>query len=120
MFQVDESTGKITMHRGDTGSMTFTFTGYDWTQDDFRALFSMKKDSQTVKEQITRIPSSGMVTVTFANEDTDYLTPGTYEYDVRIVRNPTFDNDGKLTSGTFVRTPWDPVPVEIKRTVGLI
>ena len=57
MFTVNETTGKITMHRGDTGSLTFTFSGYDWTADDFRAMFSMKKNNQTVKEQITAIPA---------------------------------------------------------------
>ena len=120
MFTVNETTGKITMHRGDTGSLTFTFSGYDWTADDFRAMFSMKKNNQTVKEQITAIPADGKVTVNFASEDTDYLTPSTYEYDVKVVRNPVFDGEGKLTDGTFVRTPWDPVPVEVKRTIGQI
>ena len=117
MFEVDNTTRKITMHRGDTGSITFTATGYNWATVNAKALFSMRRKDQIVKEQIYDIPSSGQFTVEFLKTDTDYLKPGMYEYDVRVYLDPTIEN-GKIVNGTVVRTPWDPIPVEIKRTVG--
>ena len=122
MFVVDQETKKITMHRGDTGSITFTVTGYDFSDVTCKALFSLKKakSGEVVKDEVYSIGSSGQFTVEFSNEDTDYLAPGNYEYDVRVVINPTLDGNGKITSGDVVRTPYDPIPVEIRRTVGEI
>lgn len=120
MFEVDSNTKKITMHRGDTGSVTFTANGFDWSEVTAKAVFTMKKKDQTIKEVVSDLPASGEFTVEFENEDTDFLQPGVYEYDVRVVINPVLDGNGKITDGTVVRTPWDPIPVEIRRTVGQI
>ena len=119
MFVVDAETKKITMHRGDTGSITFTVTGYDFSDVTCKALFTLKKvkGGDVVKEQAYTLGSNGQFTVSFANADTDYLTPGNYEYDVRLIVNPVMDGT-KIVSGTVVRTPYDPIPVEIRRTVG--
>ena len=121
MFVVDAETKKITMHRGDTGSITFTVTGYDFTGHTVKALFSLKKakSGDVVKEQVYSLDSDNQFTVEFANSDTDHLTPGNYEYDVRVVIDPVMDGS-VITSGTVVRTPYDPIPVEIRRTVGEI
>lgn len=108
------------MHRGDTGSITFTATGYDWSSVTAKALFSMRKKDQVIKEEIFDLPATGIFTVEFENEDTDYLQPGIYEYDVRVIINPVIDGTGKITDGTVVRTPWDPIPVEVRRTVGQV
>lgn len=122
MFVVDAETKKITMHRGDTGSITFTVTGYDFSDVTCKALFSLKKakSGDVVKEQVYSLDSNNQFTVEFANSDTDHLVPGNYEYDVRVAINPTLDGNGKITSGDVVRTPYDPIPVEIRRTVGEI
>ena len=124
MFVVDADTKKITMHRGDTGSITFTVTGYDFSDlNDAVALFTLKKakTGESVLTESKHIKSTnGVFTINFTNETTDYLTPGNYEYDVRIVLDPELDGNDMPTSGTVVRTPYDPIPVEIRRTVGEI
>ncbi len=120
MFVVDEDSKAITLHRGDTGELTVTLSGYDFSNVVARALFSLKRAGVVVKEQVYEIDENNQFVVEFANEDTDYVSPGAYEYDVRVVIDPEFDDDGNIVTGTVVRTPDDPLPVTIKRTVGLI
>lgn len=120
MFVVNESTKAITLHRGDTGAVTITLTGYDFSNVTARAVFSVKNSGTTVKEEICQIDENNQFTVEFANEDTDYLSPGTYEYDVRVVIDPVYDDDGKIINGSEVMTPEDPIPVVVKRTVGTV
>lgn len=120
MFYVDEDTKQITMHRGDTGSMKITFTGYDFSNVNAYALFTLKQGTTEVKSEAHQIVNN-QITIDFANADTDWVTPGTFEYDVRVIIDPVFDQESGLpTDGTVVRTPEDPIPVTIKRTVGQI
>ena len=120
MFEVDEESGQITLHRGDTGEVTFTITGYDLSNVNAVCLFSLKRNGVVAKEQVYDLDEDQQFVVEFLNEDTDYLDPGTYEYDVRLVIDPVYDTDGNLVNGAVVRTPRDPISVEVKRTIGLI
>lgn len=119
MFDVNSQTKVITMHQGDTGTVTFTITGYDWSETTAKAVFTLRKknDPTPIKEVISgNLASSGVFTVTLENGDTDQVTPGTYEYDVVLVVTPT-TTDGHITNGTVVRTLIDPTPFIIKRRV---
>lgn len=117
MFIVDEETRQITLHKGDTGEITFTINGYDFSSLNLRCVFSMKQSGVEVKEEIHELDENNQFTVEFINTDTDYLTPGSYEYDVTVVVDPVFDGTGKIIDGSVVRTLCDPIPVTIKRTV---
>lgn len=120
MFYVDSTTKQITMHRGDTGSITFTFSGYDFSNVNAWALFSLKQGNTEVMVRAQKIIDNQIV-IEFANADTDWVNPGTgFEYDVRVIIDPVFDENGLPTDGTIVRTPEDPITVNIKRTVGQI
>lgn len=119
MFEVNDITKKISLHRGNTGDLTISFTGFDFTGTGAKALFSMKRGGVTVKNEVHDIVDNEIV-IHFDNADTDGVTPGRYEYDVTVVLNAVFDTSGKLTDGEVVYTTEDPLPAEIRRTVGRV
>jgi len=116
VFDVNRETKEIIFHRGNTGEVTFYFTGYDFTDTGAKALFSMKRMGTVVKNEVHDIVDNQIV-VRFTNEDTDQLQPGTYEYDVTVVMNAVFEDD-ELVSGEVVYTTEDPIKARVKRTVG--
>ena len=122
MFSVDPTTKKITLHRGDTGEVTFTATGMEFGSSD-RALLTIKSSSGTeiLKEYYELV--NGAFTLEFTNPMTDYLTPGQYKYDIRYVKDPTWEGSGasaQITSGEIVSTPGSPFIIEILDTVGQV
>ena len=119
MFIVDTTRKTIELHRGDTGAVGFTATGYTFGAAD-RAVFTMKAaDGTVVKEGVFQM-TNNRFEIEFKNPDTDYLDPGTYEYDVRYVVSPVFDADGKVVDGQAVGTPEDPMQMMLRRTIGQI
>lgn len=119
MFIVDEETGRITLHRGDTGTITITFTGYDLNNVNAYALFTAKSGGVETKKECQKIQDNE-ITVSFTNEDTEALAPGAYEYDVRVIIDPEFDEAGFPVTGPCVYTPKDPINLTIRRTVGQV
>ena len=122
MFSVDPTTKKITLHRGDTGEVTFTATGMEFGSDD-RALMTIKSGSGTeiLKEYFEL--DDGAFTLEFTNPMTDYLTPGQYKYDIRYVKDPVWEGEGasaQIVNGEYVNTPGSPFIIEVLDTVGQI
>lgn len=118
MFEVDGF--KITMSRGDTGSVVIKATGHTFAEED-RALFTVKSPNGTVvKQGAYPISSGGTFTVYFLNAETDYLAPGKYTYDVRYVIGPIYDEEGNIVDGDQVITPKLPQPMILLDTVGNI
>lgn len=117
MFYVDGTT--ITLSRGDTGSINFNVSGYNFGPDD-RALFTVKNGQGTVVKQEIYEVASGQFTVFFTNSDTDTLQPGNYTWDVRYVVNPLYDEEHMIYDGDHVKTPMEPQPLIILNTVGEI
>ena len=118
MFSVDPVTKQITMHRGDTGSVVYHFTGYEFQSDD-RVLWTMKSSNGTIVKEEVLVPSDQSVVVEFLNADTDMLQPGQYNYDIRIVIDPVYES-GRLVDGTIVTTPESPLNITLLGTVGQI
>lgn len=117
MFSVDGTL--ISLSRGDTGSIDFTATGYEFTAAD-RALFSMKNGrGQIVKQEIYEL-TDGVFTVTFYNSDTDELPAGNYTWDVRYVINPVFNDNNEIVDGDQVITPVGPQRLTLLEVVGNI
>lgn len=123
MFNFDLVTGKIDMHAGDTGSVTYHIEGNQLGAND-RVLWTMQNGAgETVKQVALTADSNNDVTVTFANADTDTLPPGAYLYDMRVVINPQYETvDGvqKIVDGDDVTTLSDPMAVIISNTIGKI
>lgn len=116
MFKVTGTT--IDMHRGDTGSITITAHGYTFTSDD-RALFTIKSRSGAMVKSVAYQMTNNAFTVQFVNSDTDHLAPGDYDWDVRYIVDPVYE-EGQIVDGTDVTTPHDPMVLHIRRTVGQI
>ena len=117
MFVVNGTT--IDMHRGDTGSIVITASGYTFESQD-RALFTVKAGNGSVIIERYYEMTNNAFTVQFDNPDTDYLTPGDYSWDVRYIVAPVYDEQQHIIDGTDVTTPHDPMTLHIRNTVGQI
>jgi hypothetical protein len=117
VFIVDGT--KITMSKGDTGSIRFPSTGYTFSGLD-RAMFSVKNSKgQIVKQEIFEL-EDGEFEVTFYNADTDELPAGNYTWDVRYVLSPQYDDEGHIVDGAQVITPMEPQKLVLLDVVGKI
>ncbi len=116
MFQVENQESAMT--RGDTGSVKFKATGYEFAEGD-RALFTVKSaDGTVVKQEQCEIDENGEFTIYFTNAETDYLSPGSYSWDVRFVIHPYYNDQGAIVSGDHVHTPFLPKTLTLLPAVG--
>ena len=125
MFNFNDSTWAINMHRGDTGSKWIHATresGADWTSDD-RCLFTVRNSmNEIVIQRLYRLDDqwgagNGWFLMEFHNNDTDKLPDGQYSTEWRFDVTPLWDGtapDGrcvnamtagvKMVDGSIVRT----------------
>lgn len=77
---------KISISRGDTGTITVNFTGTDTPPDGTIALISLKKtiDSELIWEKKLPI-SNGSIVITLHSEDTANLSRGQYFWCLRLL-----------------------------------
>lgn len=117
-FCVNEKTFQIDILAGDTAGMTITLKGYDFQASD-RALFTVaEKDGEDVISKLAEIINNEVV-IDFASEDTNYLDPETeYEWDLRTIVNPSYDEHGKVILRDAVSTPGSPYKFIVHKTVG--
>ena len=119
MFIVDTERNTISLSKGDTGALTINVDGYTFGSDD-RALFSIKDNrGQVVKQKVYELENN-QFTVTFFNADTDTLTPGAYQWDVRYVVHPYYNENGDIVDGDQVLTPNLPMVCNLLNIVGEI
>lgn len=123
MFSVEGTT--IILSKGDTGAVEFDATvtldgdAYTFSSDD-RALFSIKNATGImVKQKAYELTDNDFI-VYFLNSDTDGLSPGNYQWDVRYVINPYYDDDGNIIDGDQVITPMQPQTMTLLPIVGEI
>ena len=114
----------INLSRGDTGAIkvkaTATLNGepYTFAQND-RALFSIKnaQTGEIVKEKVAEMENNDFI-VYFFNVDTDSLSPGDYQWDVRYIINPYYNAEGRIVDGDQVITPKEPQNMKLLTVVG--
>lgn len=98
MFRVEGT--NITISRGDTGAIRFaanakrrdTGEPYTFGERD-RALFSIKGGNGQILKQRAYPIVNNLFTVVFFNADTDKFATGAYNWDVRYVINPYYEDD---------------------------
>lgn len=114
MFEV--SGRMIRISRGDTGMISFE-TDLELTEND-RAVFTVKRRSGGMVMQKVIALEDGKILLPFVSSDTEKLRPDTYEWDIRFVIDAVEDEDGEVTDGREVLTPFAPGTMMIVRTVG--
>ena len=121
MYNVDGYS--INLSRGDTGALKVTATAtldgepFTFSSDD-RALFSIKNSQgEVVKEKVAEMTDNAFM-VYFLNADTDSLSPGQYQWDVRYIINPYYDASGRIVDGDQVITPRQPMTMQLLTVVG--
>ena len=104
MFKLDTDMTTVLMHKGNTGLLRISLTGYSFGNND-RVLFVMKSGNGTVvKSKICQVEDQA-IEVEFVNTDTDYLSPGIYYYGITAATDPVYDADGQIVNGSGVGTP---------------
>jgi hypothetical protein len=109
----------ITLSRGDTGAIKITArTDHVFDAVD-RALFSIKNAvGEMVKQQAYALDENKAFVVSFFNSDTDNLAAGAYQWDVRYVLHPYYDDAGNIVDGDQVITPNEPMGIQLLQVVG--
>ena len=115
MFTVSGRT--IRLSRGDTGVIPFRVEGVTLTDAD-RAVFTVRRRSGAILIQKVIPPVDGLFYMPFTNDETDGWQPGEYVWDIRIVLDAVTDENGKVTDGREVVTPWPPGRFDVVKVVG--
>lgn len=115
MFTVSGRT--IRLSRGDTGVINFSVDGVKLTDAD-RAVFTVRRRTGAILLQKVIPPVDGMLYVPFTNDETDGWQPGEYVWDIRIVLDAVTDENGKVTDGREVITPFPPSRLDVVKVVG--
>lgn len=114
-----DSNGNITLPIGDTFSFNVVASGYDFSATD-RALFTIKGSDGSIIFQNAYQMANNQFRVDLHNSDTDSLSAGNYQYDVRYVVNPVYDENGAIVDGDVVNTPSRPKTLTLLSVVGNI
>lgn len=119
MFKIEN--GAIVLSVGDTASFTVRASGCKFAKED-RALFTVKNAAgEVIFERIFALDTAmgnGVFLVQLSNSDTDQLSPGIYNWDVRYVLHPYYDAAGRVIDGDQVITPKTAQTLTLVATVG--
>ena len=121
MYNVNDYT--ISLSRGDTGALkvsaiaTLDGEAFFFGSDD-RALFSVRNANGEIIMQKAYEMTDNEFTVYFLNSDTDSLAPGAYQWDVRYIIHPYYDDNGNIINGDQVLTPKEPQTINLLTVVG--
>ena len=116
MFEVNGRT--IRLSRGDTGVIPFRVTGMELTGKDAGVFTIRRANGTTLVRKVIPVMEDGLLYVPFVNEETDGWREGEYLWDLRIVLEAQVGEDGMVTDGREVITPWPPSRLEVIGVVG--
>lgn len=115
MFRVENN--KITITRGDTGSLLVRATDHEFTAND-RALFTIANNRRRVVLQRIYPLVDNAFTVVFAPDDTKDWSAGNYQWEVRYFMNATVEGN-RITAGQEVNTPQEkPFEMSVLDAIG--
>ena len=114
MFDVNESTMAVNMHRGDTGAFTVTMELEDnesFVDGDVAIFEVWSGTTRLIHREFNLQPAEptyteygdGVFLIAFRNSDTDTWAPGTYQTEIRVTLNP-IRSSGAVVDGDTVRT----------------
>lgn len=94
---------RLIIPRGDTGSFTIPTQGTVGNND--IAVFSIydPMTHTTVKEIVVNA-TTDTLTIPFTHEDTVNLEPKKYLWDIKIYKNPQYDEEGLLINGDEINS----------------
>lgn len=95
-FSYNEETNKITLEPGDTGGFTVEvdWPGVDTSNAALVVGICNRSGEDVVLKSWPIV--DGAVAVEFCNHDTRDLEPGNYKWQMRIVTDPEYDEDGNV------------------------
>lgn len=114
MFDVNENTMAVNMHRGDTGAFTVTMELDDnepFVDGDVAIFEVWSGTTRLIHREFNLQPAEptyteygdGVFLIAFRNSDTDTWAPGTYQTEIRVTLNP-IRSSGAVVDGDTVRT----------------
>lgn len=94
-FSYNLETNKITLEPGDTGGFT---VNVDWPRYDGEIALVLGVCNKAGEDVVLKSwpVVDGMVMVEFCNHDTRDLEPGNYKWQMRIVTDPEYDENGNV------------------------
>lgn len=114
--------GRIVGPRGDTGLLTFVgrAKNHVFTEAD-RFIFTLQsRDGHVLMHKMLPIDSGGRAQVAFSHEETDALSEGTYAWSARYVLDAQLDENGGVTGGREVDTPFRNQEFEVQKVVSAL
>lgn len=96
----------IQIPQGDTGVVKFLVEKTEIGESD-RALFTVASRSRgtILRKVLTPGEEEGVFRLPFVYEDTAALKPDSYEWSLRVARNGTFNEKGRITDVGELHTP---------------
>ena len=108
----------IQISAGDTGVIRFEIEGTSLTEKD-RGVFTVKnRNGMIMIKKIIQPERKNEICVPFVNGDTEHLTPGVYEWDMRIAIKAKIAENGDVVDGESVVTPYLPARFTVLKVVG--
>lgn len=94
---------RLIIPRGDTGSFTIPTQGT--VEEGDIAIFSIYDPmTKTTVKEITIPATAETLTIPFTHADTVNLAPKKYLWDIKIYRNPQYDEDGLIIDGDEINS----------------
>lgn len=95
-YKMDEKTGNITMDAGDTGDVNVEVEWEDLKDGDVVvfAVFDPAAKGDLLRKAAEFVDGSAHVRL--ANRDTRDIEPGRYKWNLRLVTDPAYDEDGNV------------------------
>lgn len=118
MFKVNG--GLIQISAGDTGIIRMPVEGATLGDKDRAVLTVKDKNGKTLIRKVAKPESESEFVLPLVNADTENMTPGNYEWDIRIVLGAKIGSGGDVVDGDTIATPFPPGQFTVLKVVGSV
>lgn len=97
-YTFNAADGSITMPVGDTADIYVNVNYPDMTQDTVIVFGIFDRYAEDVKDIVTKTAEieNGQAHVRLCNQDTRHIAPGKYNWQLRLVSSPAYDENGNV------------------------